>query len=64
MPKLKGIEYIVDEKGRKKSVIMSYKAFVELMEDVEDLKVINERRNESSFDLESVVEELKSARKL
>lgn len=64
MPRMKGIEYIVDEKGRKKSVVMSYRAFTELMEDIADLKVIEERRNESSIDLDVIIAELKDAGKL
>ncbi len=64
MPKTKGIEYIVDEKGRRKSVVMSYRAFLELMEDCADLQMIERRRNEPSFNLDEVVQELKDAGRL
>lgn len=64
MPKTKSVEYVVDEKGRRKSVIMSYRAYLELMEDLNDLASIAERRNEPSEDLESIIADLKNARKI
>lgn|GEM_PF-5746029 len=64
MPKAKDIEYIVDEKGRKKRVILTYKAFMELMEDRADLRVMEQRRNEPSVDLETVIQELTDAGRL
>jgi len=64
VPKAKDIEYIVDEKGRKKRVILTYKAFMELMEDRADLRVMEQRRNEPSVDLETVIQELTDAGRL
>lgn len=61
MPKAKTIEYIVDEKGRRKSVVMSYKAYLELMEDLGDLQVKSERQHEPCIDLETVMAEYKDA---
>jgi len=64
MPKVKGIEYIVDEKGRRKRVVLSYRAFRELMEDFADLRMIEARKGEPTFDLDAVVQELKDAGRL
>jgi hypothetical protein len=64
MPKTQSIEYVVDEKGRRKRVILSYKAFTELMEDLADLRMIEARKGEPVFDLDAVVQELKDAGRL
>ncbi|MBI2843495.1 MAG: hypothetical protein HYX78_08855 [Armatimonadetes bacterium] len=64
MTKTKNIEYIVDEKGRKKAVVMSYKAYLELMEDLDDLRVKAERNDEAPEDFEKVLAELKDAGRL
>jgi hypothetical protein len=52
-------EYITDEKGKKKSVILSISDFQELIEDIEDLAVIAERRNEQTISHEEIIKELK-----
>jgi PHD/YefM family antitoxin component YafN of YafNO toxin-antitoxin module len=52
-------EYITDENGTKKSVILPIEEFEELMEDIEDLAIIAERRNESTISHKELVEELK-----
>lgn len=64
MPKAKSIEYIVDEKGRKKSVILSYKAYLEMLEDIADLQVKAERKDETPEDFEKVLDSLRDARRL
>jgi len=64
MSKQRSIDYIVDEEGRKKSVVMSYKAYLELLEDLADLGSIAERRDEPRRDLESVIADLKSEGRL
>ena len=60
----RGIEYVVDEKGRRKSVIMSYKAYAQLMEDLDDLRVKMERQDETAEDFEAVLAELRNAGKV
>ena len=52
-------EYITDEKGQKKSVILSISDFQELMEDIEDLAAVAERRDEKTISHEELVKELK-----
>lgn len=64
MPKAKDFEYIVDEKGRKTKVLMSYRLFRELFEDFDDLRVKAERQHEAPEDFAKVTEELRSAGRL
>lgn len=52
-------EYITDEHGNKKSVILPIEEFEELMEDIEDLAIIAERRKEPTISHEQLIEELK-----
>ena len=64
MARAEAVQYIVDERGRKKSVVMSYRAYKRLMEDVADLACMEERKNDTRRDLESVLAELKDAGRL
>ena len=52
-------EYITDEKGKKKSVILSISNLQELMEDIEDLAIIAERKNEETVSHDKLLKELK-----
>lgn len=58
------VEFLVDEKGRRKSVMMSYRAYLDLMEDLADLRVKAERSDETPEDFNKVLEELKNAGRL
>lgn len=51
--------YITDKKGRKTAVILSIEEYQDLLEDLEDLKVIAERREETSIPFDKVVQDLK-----
>ena len=42
-------QYVVDLKGKKTAVILSLKRYQELMEDLHDLAVVAERRNERAI---------------
>ncbi len=53
-------EYITDEKGNKKSVILPISAFKELIEDIEDLAAIAERKIEPTVSHEKFLEELRN----
>ena len=53
-------KYITDESGRKTEVVLSLKIFNRLIEDLEDLAVIAERRDESVTTHENFMAELKS----
>jgi len=52
-------EYIVDSKGKKKGVFLTLKEYNRLLEDLHDLSVIAERRDESPITLEEMKRRLK-----
>jgi len=52
-------EFVVDSKGNKKSVILSLKRYQKLMEDLHDLAVVAERRDEEPIGLEEMRRRLK-----
>ena len=53
-------EVITDKEGNKKAVVLSISDFRELMEDLEDLAVIAERRDELTISHEDLLAELKN----
>ncbi len=53
------LKYITDDRGRKKEVILPIKEFENLLEDLEDLAVAAERRDEDTVDHEEVIKRLK-----
>ena len=53
------VQYITDNKGEKKSVIMNISDYQSLIEDVEDLAACAERRNEAAISHEEFLKELK-----
>ncbi|MGH2403949.1 MAG: hypothetical protein ACRDGN_05720 [bacterium] len=54
-----GLEFIKDNRGRKKAVILPIRRYRELLEDLHDLGVILARRDESASSLEEVEERLR-----
>lgn len=52
-------QFITDENGEKKSVILPVSEFEELLEDIADLAAIAERREEPTIAHEDLVAELK-----
>ena len=52
-------QYVVDSKGKKKSVILPLKRYQQLMEDLHDLAVVAERRDEEPISLEEMKRRLK-----
>lgn len=58
------VEFLVDEKGRRKSVLMSYRTYLAILEDIADLQAMSERRDEETVDLDVVVADLKNAGRL
>jgi hypothetical protein len=54
-----GERYIVDEKGEKKEVVIPIEEYEDLLEDLHDLAVIAERRDEPTVPLEEIIEKLK-----
>jgi hypothetical protein len=51
-------QYITDADGQKLSVILPIADYLELLEDLEDLATIAERRNETTIPIEDVLTEL------
>ena len=62
MIKLKELnpQFITNEKGKRTSVILPISKFQELLEDIEDLAIVAERRNEPTLSHETLVSELKA----
>lgn len=61
MPYLKEFkpQYITDESGEKTAVILPLVEFQELIEDIEDLAIVAERREEPTMSHEELVIRLK-----
>ncbi len=52
-------QYVVDTKGKKTAVILSIKRYEQLVEDLHDLAVVAERRDEEPISLEEMKRRLK-----
>ncbi len=52
-------KFITDENGKKTAVILPIEEFENLLEDLEDLAVLAERREEPTISFEEVMERLK-----
>jgi PHD/YefM family antitoxin component YafN of YafNO toxin-antitoxin module len=52
-------QFVIDAKGRKKGVLLSVEQYEKLMEDIHDLAVIAERREETPISLDELKRRLK-----
>jgi PHD/YefM family antitoxin component YafN of YafNO toxin-antitoxin module len=52
-------QYIVDEKGQKTAVIIPIEEYEELLEDLHDLAIIAERKDEATINFEELKKRLK-----
>ena len=52
------IRFLVDQRGRKQSVVISMKEYQELLEDLSDLVIIADRKSEPAESLEAVKQRL------
>jgi hypothetical protein len=52
-------QYVTDEKGNKTAVILPIEDFEELLEDIEDLATLLERRDETAISFDEVIAKLK-----
>jgi len=52
-------QFVVDAKGRKKAVLLSFDQYQKLLEDLHDLAVVAERREEKSISLSELKPRLK-----
>ena len=53
------LEYITNEQGEKRAVVLPWEEFLGLLEDIEDLAIVAERRDEPTIPFEQVIQELK-----
>lgn len=53
------VQYVTDQTGAKTAVLMPIAEFEELMEDIEDLAAVAERREEPTVSHEDLLVELK-----
>ena len=53
------LDYITDESGQKKAVVLSVDQYQELLEDLDDLGVIAGHRDEATMTHEELLEELR-----
>ncbi len=51
-------QYVVDEKGRKTAVLLPMNIYEQLLEDLHDLAIVAQRREETPVDLETMLERL------
>lgn len=56
---LMSTQYVTDDTGRKTAVLLPIERYERLLEDLEDLAAIAERRDEPTISHEELVEELK-----
>ncbi len=54
------IQYIVDEQGKRTSILIPLNEYQELLEDLHDLAVIAERRDEPTVSFEKLKKKLKA----
>ena len=52
-------QYVTDQNGKKTAVILPIEEFEELLEDLDDLAVLAERRDEPTIPHKEVIERLK-----
>jgi PHD/YefM family antitoxin component YafN of YafNO toxin-antitoxin module len=53
-------KYIVDESGRKTAVVIPVEEYEELLEDLHDLAIIAERKNETTINFDELKKRLKA----
>ena len=56
--------FIVDEKGKRTSIILPIEEYEELLEDLHDLAIVAERRDEPSISFDELKAQLKEDRGL
>lgn len=59
---MKGIQFLTDEAGAKKSVLIDLELYGELLEDFFDIVISRERLNEPAVPFEDVVAEIEAER--
>ena len=59
MKRAAAVQYVTDDKGRKKSVILPVETYEEMLEDIQDLVAVAERRKEKTISLDEMKKRLK-----
>jgi hypothetical protein len=59
MKRAGAVKYVTDEKGRKQSVILPVETYEEMLEDIQDLVAVAERRKEKTISFEEMKKRLK-----
>jgi hypothetical protein len=59
MKRAVAVQYVTDQKGRKTSVILPVETYEEMLEDIQDLVAVAERRKEKSLSLTDMKKRLK-----
>jgi len=52
-------QFLIDEKGKRTGVLLSVKQYEKLMEDLHDLAIVAQRKNEKPITLEELKRRLK-----
>ncbi len=56
-----GEKFIIDDKGKKTAVIIPLNTYEQLMDDLHDLAIVAERREEKAISLEEMTKKLKKS---
>jgi hypothetical protein len=59
MKKAATVQYVTDDKGRKTSVILPVDTYEEMLEDIQDLVAVAERRSDKKLSLVEMKKRLK-----
>lgn len=59
MKKAAAVQYVTDNKGRKTSVILPVETYEEMLEDIQDLVAVAERRKDKTVSLIEMKKRLK-----
>lgn len=59
MKKTSSLQYVTDKHGKKQSVILPVDTYEEMVEDIQDLVAVAERRKESIISLDEMKRRLK-----
>jgi PHD/YefM family antitoxin component YafN of YafNO toxin-antitoxin module len=59
-PSIPHAQYIINNQGKKTAVLLSFKQYQKLIEDLHDLHIIAARREETPITLEAIKQKLRS----
>ncbi len=61
---MEGLNYITDEKGKRKALIINLEEYGEYVEDIEDILICYKRQDEKRISLDQVKENLSKYRNI